>query len=404
MAAAREDFLYDEDYDTILDIIESNLLDEDEDLSSELNTVVEEIPKDDNSSQFPCTFCTKVCLSKGGLTRHIKSKHPDSHSQGASLPPSKVKAVESILPVDTFKSMLLKGCEKLAADECYPEEICNEFRSYSSNIDPTTAYELIKPVVASFKGDLEKFYPNFYKIFADSKTPFNGLGLKTSRLLGFEVANHVIAHISGATVTNDMILFDEDISKLNFTEREMSIITYLSGYVFSTFYRRIRFSKSTKNKSSPYHEQCVSFLQAGKCTGESLSLPMHKHVDTLNRGGLWKVTEEVVAIFSVAEKQFLATTKNTTNRIDCKAIVDVLLRNSLILDSFSKIRGKSSTHVKKEIALNLLNDLLTLYIRVRSFSFAKDKVQASKIKSKATKSRSLRTSIKQQTSSLDKGH
>ena len=44
---------------------------------------------------------------------------------------------------------------------------------------------------------------------------------------------------------------------------------------------------------------------AGKCVGETVSLPEHRHVDVLNRGGLWKVNEDVIAIFSVAEAYFL---------------------------------------------------------------------------------------------------
>ena len=49
---------------------------------------------------------------------------------------------------------------------------------------------------------------------------------------------------------------------------------------------------------------------AGKCVGETVSLPEHRHVDVLNRGGLWKVNEDVIAIFSVAEAYFLSSTRN----------------------------------------------------------------------------------------------
>ena len=47
----------------------------------------------------------------------------------------------------------------------------------------------------------------------------------------------------------------------------------------------------------------------------------------------------------------------------------------------SKIRSKSiDTITKKEIALNLLEDLVRLYIRVRTFSFVKGQIQSHKIK------------------------
>ena len=41
---------------------------------------------------------------------------------------------------------------------------------------------------------------------------------------------------------------------------------------------------------------------AGKCVDETISLPEHRHVNVLNRDGLWKVNEDVIAIFIVLLK------------------------------------------------------------------------------------------------------
>ena len=70
----------------------------------------------------------------------------------------------------------------------------------------------------------------------------------------------------------------------------------------------------------------------------------------------------------------------------------------MMLESFAKVRRSSPDNIKKEIAFNLLEDLLTLYIRVHTFSFVKDKVQTLKVGNSKTKSRSLRTGMKQSTS------
>ena len=56
-------------------------------------------------------------------------------------------------------------------------------------------------------------------------------------------------------------------------------------------------------------KQCLSFLVADKDVGETVSLSEHWHVDVLNRGGLRKVNEGVIAIFSVVEAYFYKTTK-----------------------------------------------------------------------------------------------
>ena len=136
---------------------------------------------------------------------------------------------------------------------------------------------------------------------------------------------------------------------------------------------------------------------AGKCGGETVSLPEHRHVDVLNRGGLWKVNEDVIAIFSVAEAYFLSSTKKLQNKIFSKDIVNALMENCMVLERFDKVM-RSSDNIKREIEFNLLEDLLTLHIHVRIFSYVKDKVQAFKIRNSKTKSRSLRTGMNQSTS------
>ena len=64
----------------------------------------------------------------------------------------------------------------------------------------------------------------------------------------------------------------------NFSKKDSSIVSYLGGYVFGTFYRRIRCS--LKN-TGLYSQQCLSFLIAGKCIGENVTLPEHKSVNIL---------------------------------------------------------------------------------------------------------------------------
>ena len=100
-------------------------------------------------------------------------------------------------------------------------------------------------------------------------------------------------------------------------------------------------------------------------------------------------------VFKVAKCHFKTITSVPTTKIDCKSIVSTLMKNPIINENMSKIRSKSTdTIIKKEINLNLLEDLLTLYIRVRTFSFAKGQIQSHKIKQSRLKSRSLRTSLK----------
>ena len=82
-------------------------------------------------------------------------------------------------------------------------------------------------------------------------------------------------------------------------------------------------------------------------------------------------------------------------KIDCKSIVSTLIKNRIIHKYMSKIRSKSTDIIiKNKVALNLLEDLLTLHIRVRTFSFAKGQIQSHKINISRLKSSSLRISLK----------
>ena len=111
-----------------------------------------------------------------------------------------------------------------------------------------------------------------------------------------------------------------------------------------------------------------------------------------DRGGLWKVRPEVCKIFSVAELLFKYSITGFIRSIDVKQMVDKLLVNAEVLSNYSQIY--SDANVEKEIAMNLLDHMLTLYLRVRSFSYAKDKIETHKIEKNKQRSRSLRTEIK----------
>ena len=114
------------------------------------------------------------------------------------------------------------------------------------------------PIIKSFTGDPEKFYPKIYKVFSSAENLYKNFSGNCSLLLSFEVANHVLAQLSGATVQKDVLTDDMDEAE-NFSEKDLSLISYLGGYVFGTFYRRIRCS--TKN-TGLYSQQCLSFLMA----------------------------------------------------------------------------------------------------------------------------------------------
>ena len=148
----------------------------------------------------------------------------------------------------------------MALDECYSEKFRKEFSSYVVTYDDALfSYQFVRDLIGCFNGDLEKFYPTFYKCVSSDENAFKNLSRRSSRILGYEVANHVVAHLTGSFVkeSGSGVELRPNVS---FTEKESDIIKYLSGYVFGTIYRRIRLSKSAQ---SMLGFQSLSILLAG---------------------------------------------------------------------------------------------------------------------------------------------
>ena len=110
----------------------------------------------------------------------------------------------------------------------------------------------------------------------------------------------------------------------------------------------------------------MSILLAGQVDKDK-NLPEHKNVNMRNRSVLWKVKTEVIYIFIEAESTFKSMVFKCLHHIDSKEIVSWLQKNSSVLANFSKIKSQTGQAVKMEVALNLLEDLLSLYARTRTF-------------------------------------
>ena len=204
-------------------------------------------------------------------------------------------------------------------------------------------YKLILPVVNSFSGDTENVYPRIYKLYSQAEN-YRNLSHDCSLILCFDVVNQILAHLTGTKTHSDILVYENsDISTL--TEKDITIISYLSEYVFGTFYKWLRSTKS--NTSRYYQQQCLTFVMARKCCGENLPLPEHKHIKILHRRELWKVDNNVTLISKVAECHFKTISIAPTTKINCKSIVSTLMKNPIIHENMSKIRSKSTDTIIK---------------------------------------------------------
>ena len=75
MESAHEEYLYQDNFDAVADVIESNILKYDDEFQEDKNLGVEILPTLNNLPPYSCSFCAKVYFSKDGPTRHINRKH-----------------------------------------------------------------------------------------------------------------------------------------------------------------------------------------------------------------------------------------------------------------------------------------------------------------------------------------
>lgn len=203
MAQRQEDFFSGEDLEAIFAVIDNDILEGQQKFDSRDTLEKSHASFVDSVAIFTCEICQKVCLSKRGLTRHNNTKHAEPKDAAGDVNMrSKVgKVAEEILHPLYFKQMIEKSVNKLLEDKCYPEEVIKDLQNYEiGNLDKVHhTYSFIKGPIVSYNGDAEKFYPSFYKCVIDADNFFQGLSKNSCQLVGFETANHVLAHLNGST-------------------------------------------------------------------------------------------------------------------------------------------------------------------------------------------------------------
>ena len=124
----------------------------------------------------------------------------------------------------------------------------------------------------------------------------------------------------------------------------------------------------------------MAILKAGKLEHGCQS---QKLVSSLSRGGLWNINKYAQNIFLKTEHQFrYFTSGNCLKKVD---IAGITLKSVMVSDAELIPEG--------EVSKNVLHAIVSLYIRVRSFSCAKDIIQHFKVNAKQTKAKALRTEI-----------
>ena len=126
----------------------------------------------------------------------------------------------------------------------------------------------------------------------------------------------------------------------------------MGGYVLHKLHTKHFFRNSVES------QKAMAILKAGKLETSNRSQEL---IASVNRGGLWSITEPVQKIFLKAEQQFRQlTVKPDIQRVDAcgitqKTIIDVLCNYDLIL---CEAELEPASHISKEV----LHCIASLYV------------------------------------------
>ena len=135
--------------------------------------------------------------------------------------------------------------------------------------------------------------------------------------------------------------------------------------MFHKLHKKLKNSKNWKRKD---HQEAIGILEAGRASFTSTNL-----VSSLNRGGLWQISLTVQKLFLLTEKYFRLKTRDEKQRIiNTKQIVKELMNFSYVKEFFNEIVSQADLTASDEVIKSTLFSVLTLYVRVRAFSYAKD--------------------------------
>ena len=172
----------------------------------------------------------------------------------------------------------------------------------------------------------------------------------------------------------------------------MGPLSYVAGYVLQSLYKK---SKNSPHWNSPRSLELQGLLKSVKLE----EAEQDEYIQSLSQGGLWAPTENVKGIAESAEICFcrhLLNSKAVTTSIPVDKIVDENLMQPVVLSLWENVTLGLDFDISSECRKLALENFVKLYVRVRSFSHAKDIVNQYKLKAKQSKTEALRKQQKKQ--------
>ena len=347
---------------------------EGEEIEEEFNDALVEI---EGIKSFPCEKCDKVCKSKGGLTRHVNSKH------------GQVPAEQSLLlksfSLETVASIIEAIKSKITEEKLYGTEMSNGIKTATAT---KALYDALYPLFATFcrKKNQDKLVESFFALIPRSCDLLNCKDYRAANLIMIHIPDHLVGfyHTSNRAYTGETEA--SNIKKLDPAER--GPLAYVAGYVVSKLFQK------SKRKAGNQNQDLQSLLQSMKSIDQSTSF-----ISARSRGGLVNPSTDLVGILEEAEylfrKQVSDSPQGTLRKIPTDTICSNALKSPVVKSLWDNIVMSAGVDHSSSTQKLCLENVIKLYLRVRSFSYARDYLTKHKIKEKQLKKKALRKDLKQ---------
>jgi len=233
--------------------------------------------------------------------------------------------------------------------------------------------------------DAEKYYKNYYAgIVFCAHSFFPALKMPLPTLLAKRLGDKILGYFKKPK-------FGPAIKPSEISKREMDSLQYLGGYVVKKILKK---TKNSKNYRSPESQGIIAALE---CMITS-NVQEHRLIKTINRGGLTALNLYSQNLFKIIEEKYrIEVSMDNLRKIDTKKMAAELIKNIDIIYLYNMILDSTSIYLNQETQENLLEKLISLYLRVRSFSTARDIIDKHRKEQKKSKSKGLRKTIKKST-------
>ena len=290
-----------------------------------------------------------------------------------------------------LKSLTENAVTKIRNSAVFSKPIQHELSIYQlTELEKCSPqFKIIYNIYNSFQKnrDSEKFYASFYaSVPLKSRDFFPGLASNAATLLATKLADMMIVHLKELTQKNPKIHCKE------VCERELGGLQYIGGYVLHNLHKKYR---NGKNWRSLECQHSMAILRA--CKADDADTSDNRLVACLNRGGLWAIKKELEMVFLITEQYFRAG-KSTSGveKLNFQGIINAAMNDDHLNSLFASVVSEIDICPSSYLVKDLLFSILSLYVRVRCFSHARDIIQQYKLHSRKVRSKGLRAEIKRQ--------